>query len=146
MECRRPGRRGSFLSVRTVFPAVPAALLAFVLPLLSMAAAAAEGAKEGKADPRLLDAIPPGCTLQAYDDCGVPERQPHFDMTDSYAWTFQPSDTEADLKSRSAVFSYKSVNAVYEGLDPARNYVLAITCASDHNRCLDVSIGLLHLS
>lgn len=54
-----------------------------------------------------LDAIPDGYYLYAYDDCGVEGRQPQVKMDDCYLWTFNTSDTDADLKSRSAVFSYK---------------------------------------
>ena len=57
--------------------------------------------------PNVLDAVPEGYQLQAYDDCGVAERQPHVEMKDSYFFTFALSDTDADLKSRSAVFNTK---------------------------------------
>jgi hypothetical protein len=78
------------------------------------------------------DAIPGGYFLHAYDDCGIPQRQPHVLMQDSYCWTFNTSDTDADEKSRSAVFSYKVVRLLYTDLDPAQPYVLALTYASDH--------------
>ena len=80
----------------------------------------------------VLGAVPKGFWLHAYDDCGIPERQPHVLMQDSYCWTFNTSDTDADEKSRSAVFSYKSVNLEYAGLHPKLSYVLALTYASDH--------------
>ena len=80
----------------------------------------------------LRGSVPPGFFLHAYDDCGVPERQPHVLMQDSYVWTFQTSDTEADLKSRSAVFSYKAVRLRYDDLDPGVSYALVLTYASDH--------------
>lgn len=59
-------------------------------------------------------------------------RQPHVLMKDCYLWTFGTTDTEADIKERSAVFSYKSISAVYTNLDPNLSYVLAVTYASDH--------------
>ncbi len=80
----------------------------------------------------LLPAIPAGYHLQEYDDCGVEGRQPHVGMKDCYLWTFATSDTDAGLKERSAVFSYKGIQAVYEHLDPDASYVLALTYASDH--------------
>jgi beta-galactosidase len=80
----------------------------------------------------MLDSVPEGYTLYAYDDCGVVGRQPHVLMADSYLWTFNTSDTDAGLKERSAVFSYKAVTALYENLDPKLDYVLALTYASDH--------------
>ncbi len=79
-----------------------------------------------------IDSVPAGYHLYAYDDCGVLARQPHVDMTDSYVWTFNLSDTDADLKSRSAVFSYSQVKANYDDLDPKLDYVIAVTYASDH--------------
>ena len=79
-----------------------------------------------------LDAVPSGYSLYAYDDCGIPERQPHVDMTDAYAWTFNTSDTDADLRQRSSVFSYKELRFNYDDLDPKRDYVLVMTYASDH--------------
>ena len=81
---------------------------------------------------QFLPAIPEGYYLQEYDDCGVEGRQPHVVMKDCYLWTFNTSDTEAGLKERSAVFSYKGIQAVYEHLDPDASYVLALTYASDH--------------
>ena len=81
---------------------------------------------------QFLSAIPQGYYLQEYDDCGVEGRQPHVLMKDCYLWTFATSDTDAGLKERSAVFSYKGIQAVYEQLDPDASYVLALTYASDH--------------
>jgi hypothetical protein len=79
-----------------------------------------------------LPAIPEGYYLQEYDDCGVEGRQPHVVMKDCYLWTFNTSDTDAGLKERSAVFSYKGIQAVYGFLDPDVSYVLALTYSSDH--------------
>jgi len=81
---------------------------------------------------QFLPAIPVGYYLQEYDDCGVEGRQPHVVMKDCYLWTFNTSDTDAGLKERSAVFSYKGIQAKYEDLDPTASYVLALTYASDH--------------
>jgi beta-galactosidase/beta-glucuronidase len=79
-----------------------------------------------------LPAIPKGYFLQSFDDCGVDGRQPHVLMKDCYFFTFSTSDTDAGEKERSAVFSYKSISAVYTNLDPKLSYVLALTYASDH--------------
>ena len=79
-----------------------------------------------------LSEIPAGYHLQAYDDCGVEGRQPHVLMKDCYFFTFSTSDTDAGPKERSAVFSYKGIQAVYTNLDPKLSYVLALTYASDH--------------
>lgn len=80
----------------------------------------------------VIDSVPDGYHLYSYDDCGMLGRQPHVDMTDCYAWTFNTSDTDADLKSRSAVFSYKQLNINYAELDPKLSYCLVMTYASDH--------------
>jgi len=80
-----------------------------------------------------IDAVPSGYNLYAFDDCGIPDRQPHVDMSDAYNFTFALSDTdEPDLKSRSAVFSYKELRINYNDLDPKRSYVLVMTYATDH--------------
>ncbi len=92
----------------------------------------AGGPAAGGASQPVLDEVPAGYSLHAYDDCGIEDRQPHVLMQDSYCWTFNTSDTDADLKSRSAVFSYKAINIQYNDLDPKLSYVLALTYASDH--------------
>lgn len=79
----------------------------------------------------VVDSIPSGYHLYAYDDCGVAGRQPHVDMSDCYFFTFSTGDTDADAKSRSAVFSYKEVRINYDDLDPKLSYYLAMTYASD---------------
>src|ERR1019366_6771202 len=87
------------------------------------------------ADPgtnQFLPAVPEGYYLQEYDDCGVEGRQPHVLMKDCYLFTFATSDTDAGPKERSAVFSYKGIQAVYDHLDADASYVLALTYASDH--------------
>ncbi|MGO8746656.1 MAG: glycoside hydrolase family 2 TIM barrel-domain containing protein [Thermoguttaceae bacterium] len=106
-------------------------------PILALWLVAVAGLPAMAAEPKakgryVLDAVPQGYFLHAYDDCGIPERQPHVLMQDSYCWTFNTSDADADEKSRSAVFSYKSVNLLYTDLDPKLSYALALTYASDH--------------
>jgi len=81
---------------------------------------------------QFLPVVPEGYYLQQYDDCGVEGRQPDVVMKDCYLWTFNTSDTDAGLKERSAVFSYKGIQAVYDQLDTNASYVLALTYASDH--------------
>ncbi|MHB8866599.1 MAG: glycoside hydrolase family 2 protein [Pirellulaceae bacterium] len=93
---------------------------------------AAQDVTEARGPSAFLNAIPAGYSLHAYDDCGVPERQPHVLMQDTYCFTLATSDTDADLKSRSAVFSYQAVKLQYQDLDPGRTYLLVLTYASDH--------------
>ena len=92
---------------------------------------------------QFLAAIPEGYHLLEYDDCGVEGRQPHVQMKDCYLWTFSLSETDAGPKERSAVFSYKGIQANYGGLDPNSSYVLALTYASDHvyNRVQSLEAG-----
>jgi beta-galactosidase len=101
-----------------------------LLALLPLAAAFAAEADSGTN--QFLPVIPEGYYLQEYDDCGVEGRQPHVRMQDCYLWTFATSDTDAGPKERSAVFSYKGIQAEYGGLDQSASYVLALTYASDH--------------
>jgi beta-galactosidase len=103
-------------------------IISFILCVLGALAA---GAADSTTD-QFLPAIPEGYAMQEYDDCGVEGRQPHVVMKDCYLWTFAPSDTDAGPKERSAVFSYKGIQAVYDHLDPEASYVLALTYASDH--------------
>ncbi len=79
----------------------------------------------------VIDSVPQGYHLYAYDDCGVPGRQPHVDMADCYFFTFGTNDNDADLKARSAVFSYKELRINYDDLDPKLSYALAMTYATD---------------
>lgn len=79
-----------------------------------------------------IEAVPKGYNLYAYDDCGVAGRQPHIDLADCYNFTFALSDTDADLKARSAVFSYKEIRINYTDIDPKLTYALALTYATDH--------------
>jgi beta-galactosidase len=113
-----------------------------LLALAAWSAAAAQPTNQ------FLSAIPEGYYLQTYDDCGVADRQPHVSMKDCYLWTFATSDADAGPKERSAVFSYKGIQAVYTDLDPKLSYVLALTYASDHvyNRVqsLEANGGVLH--
>ena len=96
-------RRG-FRPTRERWAALVAQLVLAALP--AMAADAGTN--------QFLPAIPNGYYLQEYDDCGVEGRQPHVVMKDCYLWTFATSDTDAGLKERSAVFSYKGIQAVYD--------------------------------
>src|ERR1035441_4300924 len=101
-----------------------------LLSLLTLAAVPATAADT--TTNQFLPAIPGDYYLQEYDDCGVEGRQPHVVMKDCYLWTFNTSDTDAGLKERSAVFSYKGIQAAYNQLDPDAAYVLALTYASGH--------------
>jgi hypothetical protein len=68
--------------------------------------------------PNVLKVVPDGYHLQAFDDCGIAEREPHVLMKDSYFFTFATSDTDAEIKSRSAVFNRNAVAMLFKDLDP----------------------------
>ena len=104
--------------------------LCFLLTLLMLLSIRAT-ADSAQSDYR-IDAVPTGYHVYAYDDCGVGGRQPHIDLKDCYDFTFATSDTDADPKSRSAVFSYKEIRINYADLDPKLSYALALTYATDH--------------
>ena len=128
-EQPRPGRGGDGqcgLYRRQHQAVLRAACLSWLALSILLTAAADTHTKQ------FLPAVPDGYSLQEYDDCGVEGRQPHVVMKDCYLWTFATSDTDAGPKERSAVFSYKGIQAVYEHLDPTASYVLALTYASDH--------------
>lgn len=103
-----------------------------LITLVAVSAVPPAAGEEGGKVSYVIESIPKGFHLYSCDDCGVIGRQPHVQMEDSYIWTFATSDTDADIKSRSAVFSYKQLNFVYDDLDPKLSYALVLTYASDH--------------
>jgi len=106
--------------------AVAVCLLAVWLTLAGgRSAAADEPAKE----PYVLDAVPPGYSLQAYDDCGSPSRQPHVRALGAHQYS--PATVNADAKARTVAWGWREVNAVYEGLRSDVDYLLAVTYANE---------------
>jgi len=77
-----------------------------------------------------LAAMPDGYQLQAYDDCGVPGRQPHI-TTFGGVHEYSPAAVNADEKARTVAWEWHEVRATYEGLQPGMDYVLAITYANE---------------
>lgn len=117
----------------------PLPFIVLALVVLSAVVGMAEEPKNAGGDvqakakgPNVLDAVPQNYHLHAYDDCGIAERQPHVIMKDNYFFTFATSDTDAEIKARSAVFNNHAVKMLYADLDPNLSYVLAITYANDH--------------
>lgn len=102
-----------------------------IMCLCAVLSAGIASAQGGTPMSCVIDSIPQGYHLYAYDDCGVAGRQPHVDMADCYFFTFSTKDAKADIKSRTAVFSYKEIRINYDDLDPKLSYVLAMTYASD---------------
>lgn len=119
------------MSNRVALAAPLAGALCRVLVALLLTASVSACAQEGPALDCTIDRVPEGYRLHAYDDCGYEGRQPHVLMQDSYLYTFQPSYIDAPEADRSAVFSYKQVNAEYSDLDPKLSYCLVMTYIND---------------
>ncbi|HUW60548.1 MAG TPA: glycoside hydrolase family 2 TIM barrel-domain containing protein [Candidatus Bathyarchaeia archaeon] len=79
-----------------------------------------------------IDKMPEGYYLQAYDDCGIPGRQPHFlKGPDTTTHTFTRDQVPADEKARSVITNPRQIDAVYPGVDPQLEYVLAVVYANE---------------
>jgi len=65
--------------------------------------------------------------LVAYDDCGVPGRQPHVQNPQNLM--FSTAQVDAGDKARSVVTN-ESIAVLYTDLDPALNYGVALTFAT----------------
>lgn len=92
--------------------------------------------------------IPEGYQLQAYDDCGVPDRQPHIvKSADTTVHEYSQAAVDADEKARTLVTNPKQVDALYEGLNPNLDYVVAVVYASEpfNNRSQSLWAGSLRL-
>lgn len=120
------------MSVRTAARMVATAATAAGLLLLTT---------EAVCDMERLAAVPEGYYLHYLDDCGVAGRHPHT-TADGEA-TFSPSDVEGDERARTVSFCWKTIPVVYEGLDPARPYILAVTYANErfNDRVQTLSAG-----
>ena len=91
------------------------------------------------------DAVPPGSNINlsadvevpknyhiiAYDDCGIPGRQPH--MRDSLDFTFPTSSVTGSDAQRSVAFSLSEMRAVYDNLPGNAPYFLEMTVSADPN-------------
>ncbi|MCX7599037.1 MAG: carboxypeptidase-like regulatory domain-containing protein [Armatimonadetes bacterium] len=76
-----------------------------------------------------LAVMPAGYELQLCDDCGVPGRQPHIRAEGVHE--YNPATVNADVKARTVAWGRREVRAVYEGLRPGLDYVLAVTYANE---------------
>ncbi len=102
---------------------------ALALLILPIAAAPAKGpiAMTGA-----LAAMPDGYHLQRFDDCGVTGRQPHTIAEGVHEYS--PGAVNADQRSRTVAWGWREVRAAYTDLDPALDYVLAVTyCNEPYN-------------
>ncbi len=92
-----------------------------------------------------IEAMPSTHNLLAYDDCGIRARQPHVQCEGVYV--FPPQYVNADLRDRSVAWGWREVRAVYEGLRPEVEYVLAITYANEghNNRAQSLWAGGIRL-
>lgn len=76
-----------------------------------------------------LDAMPAGYRLQACDDCGVETRQPHVKCAGVH--TYLTYECDADVKARTVAWDYKQLDVVYDKLNPAIDYVVAVLYANE---------------
>ncbi len=92
-----------------------------------------------------LTAMPPGYQLQYYDDCGMPGRQPHVRAEGVH--TYSTASVNAGEKARSVAWGWREVKAVYDGLRPDLDYVLAITYANEpfNNRAQSLWAGKIEI-
>ena len=73
--------------------------------------------------------MPKDYHLQAYDDCGVADRQPHIHCDSTYL--FPAFQVDADERSRTVAVGNKQVEAVYDHLAANLDCVLAVTYTSE---------------
>ncbi|MCX5771594.1 MAG: hypothetical protein NTZ09_15180, partial [Candidatus Hydrogenedentes bacterium] len=95
-----------------------------------------------------IDKIPDGYHLQAYDDCGIPDRQPHFIKNpDTTTHTFTRDQVPDDEKARSVITNPRQIDAVYSGLDPQLEYIVAVVYANEafNNRAQSLWAGAVPL-
>ncbi|MHB9035542.1 MAG: glycoside hydrolase family 2 protein [Armatimonadota bacterium] len=76
-----------------------------------------------------LNELPKGYNLQVCDECGTPAHQPH--VTTGTCHTMGKHLVDADDKARTVVGGTPDVEMVYDNLDPAVPYVLAVTYATE---------------
>ena len=98
-----------------------AAITMGVLQLISMGAVPAAGTE--------LARMPPGYTLQYYDDCGSHGRQPHVPAQVGH--TFSPGQVDGEEQARSVTYGVPHFDVVYEGLEEGTPYAMAVTYASE---------------
>ncbi|HZZ42448.1 MAG TPA: glycoside hydrolase family 2 TIM barrel-domain containing protein [Tepidisphaeraceae bacterium] len=91
-----------------------------------------------------LSAIPEGYHLQSYDDCGVPERQPHVHAKDIYTFG---GDVHGDEKARTVAWAEKKIEVDFDRLDSGKPYVIAVTYANEaaNNRVQSIWAGSIQL-
>jgi len=76
-----------------------------------------------------LRSMPPGYSLQYYDDCGVSDRQPH--MRAEGVHQYSSAAVNAGEQARTVAWGWKEVRAVYEDLVPGVEYVVAVAYANE---------------
>jgi len=82
---------------------------------------------------RLTAQIPAGYNLQYYDDCGVPDRQPH--AINAGCHTFPEGNVDANEQARTVGFGRPDFDVEYTNLNSKIPGLVAITYASEkHNR------------
>jgi len=121
--------------------------MAVITSLLCLCAATSAGAvaREDSAMGYIIESVPQGFFLQAYDDCGIAGRQPH--VLNGTFYEFPTYTVNADQRARTVVTDPTDIGVRYEGLDPALDYVLAVTYSTEpfNHRCQSLWAGTVKL-
>jgi beta-galactosidase len=72
----------------------------------------------------LIEVIPNGYTLQALDECGVAERQPHVRQKNFRL--FNQHEVDANQRERMVTWDHQAVTAVFDGVRDDVDWVLAV--------------------
>lgn len=90
-----------------------------------------------------IPAIPAECHLQAYDDGGELNRQPH--IVDGQSFTFDADKVEDSGPVPTVAFGSPHIKAVYPGLNAESDYFLTVTYVTDtgNKRVQRLSAGSL---
>ncbi len=81
-----------------------------------------------------LSEIPVGYNLQSYDDCGVPDRQPHVPSKACHTFAdyyFPDRAVDVSEKAKSNTYGTPNFDMVFEDMCADVSYVLAVTYASE---------------
>ena len=72
-----------------------------------------------------IEVMPKGYCLQAYDECGSRETQPHIHQNDFFV--FPRESVVGLLDERTVVKDHHAISASFDGIDSNLEYVLAVS-------------------
>ena len=76
-----------------------------------------------------IEVMPKGYCLQAYDECGSRETQPHIHQSDFFV--FSRESVVGLLDERTVVKDHRAITASFDDIDPNLEYVLAVSYACE---------------